>query len=110
MGDIDEVSKALGALQASFEEARVSRHEIAQKLIAISTRIGEMDSKLTVVCQSVQLHEGRLKYLESETDIMKGLRNRGIGLIAGVGLLGGGVGSLVTWFAHGGPTKLWGGD
>lgn len=85
MPGIDEVSRLLGSIDARLSAAEKHHEDVTKRLDAVASEIRRVHADMTPIKQSVA-------EMEPEVRLMKTLRNRGIGLLVGVGLIGGGTG------------------
>jgi predicted RNase H-like nuclease (RuvC/YqgF family) len=83
------IERAIGALQARSDE----RREDMRRLAATVSEIKEDTSRIRSL-------ERRLANLEPDVESWKKARTRGIALISGIALGGGGIGAGVTKWLH----------
>lgn len=84
-GQIDQISAAIGALQA---DARTARDEHTQTANTLKNITEKLDLLLPVVKDVAEM--------KPHIEDYKRLKQRGLGIIAGVGLTGGGFGAALT--------------
>ncbi len=93
-GDLQEISVAIGRLQAEVESARASRkvtyekiEEIAGVLSRLSSQLGQSLHEIAVLRAEVAAVRADVAAIKPEVELWKGLRNRALGGMAVAGLL-----------------------
>ena len=89
MNDIDQVSKALGRLQAEAESSHNQRVEIFKKLDGLTVQTTAMVSSVNQLLDVVGKHEKELKGLNA-------FKNRTLGYAAAIGTGAGAIGSYLS--------------
>jgi len=93
MNDIDQVSKALGRLQAEAESSHNQRVEIFKKLDGLTVQVTAMVGSVDQLVTMVGTHSDDLKVLNA-------LKHKALGWVAAVGVMGGGLGAFVNGMLH----------
>jgi hypothetical protein len=92
MPGLDDISRAIGALQEAADTASREREKLFDKLEQIAERL----APLPALVDRVRNHDQQLEELQTA-------KNRGIGWLAGAAAGGGGLGAvLVKWFGSAG--------
>lgn len=93
MSELNEISQAIGALQADASTARSSHEELARKLDIVLERT----IRISGLADTVKGHEARISLLEA-------LKNRSLGalgmIMLGAGTIGGYITSLLSKGGH----------
>jgi len=90
MANLDEMSRAIGALQAGMEIAR-------EQHVKLDATLHDMNDKLDLLMPVIK----DVAEMKPHVDDYKRLKQRGIGILAGVGLVGGSLGSAITGWLKG---------
>lgn len=94
VGELHEISSAIGRLQEAVESARASRKETYTKIEEIGVLLARLTSQLSeslhemaVLRAEVAAVRADVASIKPEVELWKGLRNRALGAIAVAGLM-----------------------
>ena len=93
MTDLDEVSKAIGRLQADAEASQRQRAEIFDQLKENGAQIAHIIATLEPLAKMAGDHDEDIKGLLA-------MKNKMIGYVAAIAAVGGGLGSYLTNKLH----------
>ena len=93
-GDLQEISVAIGRLQAEVEIDRDSRRvtfekleEIARNLGRLSTQLSQSLHEIAVLRSEIAVVRADVAAIKPEVELWRGLRNRAMGGLAVAGLM-----------------------
>ena len=102
MAELDALSEIVGTLRAEVKENRRQHDASFKKLDGIENKLTELSGQLKLLAEShsdlkLQVNEE----IKPTIADYKAMKNRGMGVIAFVGLLGSGVGAGIFKFFYG---------
>ena len=96
-GNLHEVSMVLGKLVNASEDATRTREMIFQKLDNINSCLLSVSTNLKAVTENhAELSAKVENHVMPAVEEIKGIKQKGIGVLVGIGLLAGGAGSTIT--------------
>lgn len=99
-GEIHEISAALGQLRAEAQQASASRRVLHEKLDGIAKSVGD-------IAKLVEVQKHRIDKVEPVVENLERMRNRGLGVLACITVVSGGVGAAVSQYIAKAIAKGW---
>lgn len=97
-GDLQEISVAIGRLQAQVESASASRQVTYSKIEDIAKSVSRMEMQLVSGLNEIAALKVDVAAIKPEVELWRGLRNRAMGGMTAAGLLLAGSGAA-AWEA-----------
>jgi len=100
-GNLNEVSLTLGKLMNATSEAERTRELIFRKLDDIGNCLQKVSTNLSAVTENhAELKQQVETKIMPAVDEIKSIKQKGMGVLVGIGLLAGGSGAIVTKIAN----------
>lgn len=96
MANLDDISLAIGKLNAQYEDGIRQIGRLMRMVDAMDTKQDEMRSVMHTIAQRTEDLEERLAKAESTIEDYKQLKQRGLGVVAFVGFIAAGGATVIS--------------